>query len=99
MREARFVIAAAVLVSLVLILVYVIQKLRGLALETRQVDYTEHLTQFRKMHEEGQLNDQDFRRVKQHISKQVKEKPTPHDSEELEVEQGEGILDDPHEDR
>ncbi len=68
---ARLIVGIAVLASLVLILFYVIKKVRGMALGKERADFSEHLSEFRQMYEEGKLDEQDFKRVKEQITKQA----------------------------
>jgi hypothetical protein len=72
--QAQAVLWTTVLVWLVIIAFYVVSKVRGyMSDEGPSVD--QHLTEFRKMHEEGQLEDQEFRTIKRVLAR--REEPQP----------------------
>ena len=64
---ARYVIWATLLLMFLLVSVYVVQRLRGIVTEKEPVPLDD-LTAFRELREEGQLNADEFKRLKKTIS-------------------------------
>jgi hypothetical protein len=63
--EARWIVLLTILVVAILIGVYVSIHFRNMALGNSEVGSEDHLSQFRKMRDEGQLDDAEFARLKQ----------------------------------
>jgi hypothetical protein len=66
-NEERLIILAVVLACLVAIAVYVTKRIRGGIYDTTP-SITEHLSEFRRMREAGQLDPTEYSRVVQSIS-------------------------------
>lgn len=68
----QVVLLVAVMVSLILVVVYVVLYFRGAAFGENQVA-SNHLDEFRRLREEGLLNEDEFKKVKTQIVQQPRE--------------------------
>ncbi|GIW92919.1 MAG: hypothetical protein KatS3mg110_0960 [Pirellulaceae bacterium] len=79
--QAQAVLWTTVLVWLVIIAFYVVSKVRGY-LSDEGPSVERHLTEFRKMYEGGQLEDQEFRTIKRVLARQEEPQPPASGSQE-----------------
>ncbi|HMP78961.1 MAG TPA: hypothetical protein PKD54_05880 [Pirellulaceae bacterium] len=63
-QTARLVFCLALSVAMILVAVYVVQKVRQMAVGTPLREFTDSLTDFREMQEKGLIDEQEFRRVR-----------------------------------
>ena len=69
-REARWIMAAAGLLVVLLVGFYVFKLLRDMALGNTSfgsAESTDFLTEFQKLRDEGKVNDEEYKRLKQSI--------------------------------
>jgi hypothetical protein len=71
MPEARLVVAVAGLAILVTVGLYVVLRVRGVAME-EMPDALEHLSEFRRMRDEGAIAEEEYQRLKQTVAEQSK---------------------------
>lgn len=69
----EIVILVAILVSLLLVAIYVVGIFRGNALGKNEETFN-HLDDFRKLHEEGVLEESEFKKVKSQLIEDQREK-------------------------
>ncbi len=70
--EFRFVIWLTGLAVLVAIAIYVVLKIRGQVSGNMQVS-EDHLAKFRKLHQQGAIDDKEFVRVKSVVGKTIRD--------------------------
>ncbi len=69
-REERLIIGFVALASLIAISVYAVRKVRR-GIEQANPTISDHLTDFRRMRDEGEINEKEFNRVMTSVSDQA----------------------------
>ena len=74
--EERLIIGIVVLAILITIAVYVVRRVRHW-LQQPNASISDHLTDFRRMHEAGEIDDTEFNRVVNSVSRQELDRSVP----------------------